>query len=287
MSTGVMFNTDRMDGAAFTEFGQRVEDLGLDTIWVPELFGREPFAAAAHLLSTTKTVRVATGIANVYARDGAAAAAGANTMAELSGGRFALGLGVSNAGLAGQRGHAWEPPIAKLATYFDALEAAPYWSVTPAEKPPIYVAAHGPKMVELAAARCDGINTWLMTPEHTSSVRARLDASQTINVSKFALLSDDPDLARTTARKALGMYLGLDYYHRAWRALGFGDEDFADTGSDRLIDALVAWGDEGRIRDLLQEHRDAGADHLVVVPLNATGGGQPDWELLHMLGGSK
>ena len=97
---GVMFNTDRMSGDGLREFAKRIEFIGIETLWVPELFGREPFATAAHVLSTTTSLRVGSGIANIYARDAIAAAAGARTLSEFSSGRFVLGLGVSNPGLA-------------------------------------------------------------------------------------------------------------------------------------------------------------------------------------------
>lgn len=279
-STGVMFATDRLDAAAYAGYGRRVEATGLDTIWVPELFGREPMAASAFLLGVTSTVRVATGIANVYVRDAVAAAQAARTLGELHPGRFALGLGVSNADLVGSRGHRWQPPVEKLTAYLDAMDAATLWSPPPPEPVPVYVAAHGPKMLAVAAERADGVNTWLMTPEHTARTAAALDDGAVLTVGRMCLLCDDPEEARRLARRAVGMYVGLDYYHRAWSALGFGPDDFADGGSDRLIDTLVAWGDGVRIRDQIQSHRDAGATHIMVVPLNRRGGAEPDWELL-------
>jgi probable F420-dependent oxidoreductase len=138
-------------------------------------------------------------------------------------------------------------------------------------------------MLELAAARADGVNTWLMTPDHTARSAAALRDGATLVVGKMCLLCDEPDEARGLARRALATYVGLDYYQRAWSALGFGASDFADGGSDHLVDSLVAWGDGARIRDQLQAHRDAGAGHLMVVPLNRRGGAEPDWDLLEAL----
>ncbi len=143
---GVMFNTDRMSGEALVEFARRVESTGIDTLWVPELFGREPFAASGHLLANTSTLTVATGIANVYARDAVAAAAGGATLAEFSGDRFVLGLGVSNAGLVGMRGHDWEPPVEKLEQYLQGIAEAKI-QVPGFHAAPVHVAAHGPKML--------------------------------------------------------------------------------------------------------------------------------------------
>jgi probable F420-dependent oxidoreductase len=269
---GVMFNTDRMSGEALVEFARRVESTGIDTLWVPELFGREPFAASGHLLANTSTLTVATGIANVYARDAVAAAAGGATLAEFSGDRFVLGLGVSNAGLVGMRGHDWEPPVEKIQV--PGFHAAP-----------VHVAAHGPKMLEMAVQHADGISTYLQTPEHTAQVRSMLNDEQAINVTQMCLLCDDPVEARRLARRAINFYVGLAYYHRAWRKLGFDDSDFVDGGSDRLVDTLVAWGAPDQLRARVDEHVSAGATEVVVVPLNPAGGAEPHWPVLEALAG--
>lgn len=281
---GVMFNTDRMAGPDLVGFAREIEEAGIDTFWVPELFGREPFVAAAHLLASTSTLTVATGIANVYARDAVAAAAGAATLSEFSGGRFVLGLGVSNAGLVGMRGHAWEPPIDKLRSYLEGISAARL-DVPGETGAPVHVAAHGPKMLALAAEHADGISTYLQTPGHTADVRSLLREDQAINVTQMCLLCEEPNEARRLARRAINFYVGLDYYHRAWRALGFDDVDFVDGGSDRLVDTLVAWGSEDQVRSRVAEHHDAGASEVVVVPLNPEGGGQPHWPVLRAVAG--
>ena len=279
---GVMFNTDRMSGEALVGFAKRVEETGIDTLWVPELFGREPFATSAHLLAKTSTLRVATGIANVYARDAVAAAAGGATLAEFSGGRFVLGLGVSNAGLVGMRGHDWDPPVERLEAYLQGIAEAKI--AVPGEAiAPVHVAAHGPKMLELAAAHADGISTYLQNPEHTAMVRSMLRDGQAINVTQMCLLCEDPTEARRLARRAINFYVGLAYYHRAWRKLGFEDSDFVDGGSDRLVDTLVAWGGPDVLRARVDEHLDGGATEIVVVPLNPAGGAEPHWPVLEAL----
>ena len=281
-SIGTMFNTDRMSGVSLKHFAQRIEALGVKTLWLPELFGREPFATAAHVLAATTELRVATGIANVYARDATAAAAGARTLAELSSGRFILGLGVSNAGLAKARGHRWESPVEKLRDYVHAVRSAEI-SVPGDYEPEIHVAAHGPKMLTALAGSVDGISTFLQTPNHTAETRQKIGASVSLNVTQMCLPSSDPEEARRLSRRALGFYVGLDYYHRAWRKLGFDDDDFADGGSDRLVDALVAWGAPETISERLAEHYDAGATEIVVIPLNPAGGTEPQLQLLEAL----
>lgn len=278
-TTGVMFNTDRMSSGFLKQFALELESTGVDTLWLPELFGREPFATAGFLLAETEHLTVATGIANVYARDAVAAAAAARTLAEVSSGRFILGLGVSNAGLAAARGHSWENPVDKLSSYVNEVRAAEI--SVPGDQPLLlHVAAHGPKMLASLKGKVDGISTFLQTPEHTKLTRGGLPQGLALNVTCMCLLCDDPVEARRLARRALGFYMGLDYYHRAWRKLGFSNNDFTEGGSDRLIDALVAWGDIKKVSSRLEEHREAGATEIVVIPLNPGGGAEPHMKLL-------
>lgn len=282
---GVLFNTDRLAGSDLIAFAKRIEAAGIDSVWVAELFGREPFVAAATLLANTETLCVGTAIANVYARDATATAAGAATLAEMSGDRFKLGLGVSNRQLIEMRGHSWEPPVERLASYIGAVRSARI-DVPPHEYP-IWVAAHGPKMLAAAATRADGVFTYLMTPDHTERTTSTLaEAGGVVGVSPMmmCLRCEEPAEARRLARKAIAFYIGLDYYHRAWRSLGFEDGDFADGGSDRLVDAVVAWGSVDDIRERIETQHAAGASQVVVIPLNAAGGGRPDWDLLSELG---
>lgn len=279
----MLFNTDRMSGSDFIDYARRLEQVGIDSVWLAELFGREPFAAAGALLASTDTLKVGTAIANIYARDAVAAAAASATLAELSGNRFELGLGVSNRGLNESRGHRWTAPAPRLAAYLEGLRAAKI--VVPDNRYPVLVAAHGPKMLEVAAAGADGVFTYLMNPEHTRRTREGLPDGAQVSPMMMCLLCEDPDEARKLARKAVTYYLGLDYYHRAWRTLGFDDVDFAGGGSDRLIDSIIAWGSIERIRDRLADQAAAGAGRVVVIPLNPAGGGQPDWKLLEQLSG--
>ncbi len=283
LKIGVLFNTDRMNGPEFIDYAKRVEAAGLDSVWLAELFGREPFAAAGALLANTETLHIGTAIANIYARDAVAAAAASATLAELSNGRFELGLGVSNQGLNEQRGHTWTPPVPRLTDYLQTIRNTKL-AVPANDGYPIHVAAHGPKMLETAAANADGVFTYLMNPEHTARTRGGVGAATAVSPMMMCLLCPDPDDARRLARKAIGYYTGLDYYHRAWRTLGFGDDDFGNGGSDALVDAVVAWGTAEDIRQRLAAQAEAGADRVVVIPLNAAGGGQPDWTLLEELG---
>jgi probable F420-dependent oxidoreductase len=266
---GVIAATENLDSGALCTFAGRLENLGYESLCLPELFGREPIATAGYLLGRTERLTLATGIANVYVRDAHAMAQARRTLAELSGGRFILGLGVSNAGLNEARGHDWEMPLPKMRAYLDAMTSATLDGPEPAAPAPLHIAAHGPKLQALGAERADGIITYLMPPAHTVASRQRIGSAATLSVVSPFLAEADPETARKKARKALRYYLTLDYYHREWRKLGFGDEDFAAGGSDNLIDTLVGWGDQAALRQRLDAYREAGADRVIVMPFDA------------------
>jgi probable F420-dependent oxidoreductase len=281
MQLGVLFNSDRLDHAEFTRFAERLDDLGYESLWLPELFTRDPFAAAGYLLARTRSLKLATGIANIYARDPAATVSAASTLQELSEGRFVLGLGVSNRGLNKARGHTWESPVTKLREYLAQMQTVKLTS--PQAAAPVHVAAHGPKMLDAAAELADGANTYLMPLEHAARARTALGTDKALNTMLFCLRDEDPASARATAKKAIAYYVGLDYYHRAWRSLGFTGQDFANAGSDRLIDAVVAWGTLADIKSRIEAQFNAGATRVVIIPIGAGLGGQPDWTLLEAL----
>ena len=281
MNIGVLFNTDRLNHDQFIDYAKHVDNLGYESLWLPEIFTRDPFAAAGYLLAATPNIMLASGIANIYARDPAATVTAASTLQELSEGRYILGLGVSNAGLNKMRGHAWENPVTKLRDYLTAMSLVKL--SVPQPKVPIHVAAHGPRMLQAAAELADGVNTYLMPPEHAKVARAALGTDAELNTMLFCLLDDNPQTARHTARKSIAFYMSLDYYHRAWRDFGFNDSDFVDGGSDRLIDAIVAWGDISQIQNRVSQQFANGASRVVIIPLGAGLGGQPDWSLLEQL----
>ncbi len=278
---GVLFNTDRLDHTAFVSYAQQVERLGFGAVWLPELFTRDPYAAAGYLLANTSTLRVATGIANIYGRDALATVAASATLQELSEGRFMLGLGVSNAALNKARGHSWQNPVSKLREYLNAMAEVKLTSPQPDF--PVSVAAHGPKMLACAADLADGANPYLMPVQHAQRAAGILGPDKALNTMLFCLDDTNPASARATARKALAYYIGLDYYHRAWRDFGFTQDDFTDGGSDPLIDAVVAWGSHAQIRQRIDDQFRAGATSVVIIPIGAGQGGAPNWALLEAL----
>jgi probable F420-dependent oxidoreductase len=168
-----------------------------------------------------------------------------------------------------------------MRTYLQAMASAPYWSIPPATTPKTVLAALGPKMLELAAELTDGAHPYNVTPEHTRDARAILGKDKLLCVEQGVILETDPVQARALGRKFLKLYLGLPNYVNNWRRLGFGEADFAGGGSDRLIDSVLAWGDERAIRARLDEHWQAGADHICVQAIGSEH--VPDERVLRLL----
>ena len=283
---GVWAATDGLSAAAAAAFAKRVEAWGYGALWIPEAFGREVFSASAWLLANTSRLIVASGIANIYARDSFAAAAAQKGLNEQSGGRFLLGLGVSHIPLVqGVRKHEYGKPVATMRTYLEGKSAATYKAVAPESPPQTVLAALGPKMLELAAELTDGAHPYNVSPEHTHEARAILGPNKLLCVEQGAVLDTDATRARASARRFLEIYLTLPNYVNNWRRLGFTDTDFAGGGSDRLVDSIVAWGDETAIRKRIEAHWQAGADHVCVQALGA--GSLPDEHLLELLAGGR
>lgn len=246
-----------------------LEQLGYGAVWFSEGFGRESLTQAGLLLSASSHIVVSTGITNIYGRDPVTAAAAQKTLSEAYPERFVLGLGVSHIPLVEQlRGTTYQKPVAKMSSYLDAIDKAPYGSVAPAKMYRV-LAALGPKMLELAARRSDGAHTYNVTPEHTKSARQILGKDPLLCVEQAAVLESDPVKARKIARAFLALYLTLPNYTNNFLRFGFTEEDCKGEGSDRLIDAIVAWGDVDAIRSRIHAHLAAGADHVCIQVLSA------------------
>jgi probable F420-dependent oxidoreductase len=269
---GVWAGIDRFSAAHGAAFAKRVEGWGYGALWMPEGMGREVFSASAWLLANTSKLIVASGIANIYARDPVSTAAAQKGLNEQSGGRFLLGLGVSHIPLVeGVRRHEYGKPVATMRAYLQAMAEAPYMATLTTEKPKTILAALGPKMLELSAKQADGAHPYNVTPEHTHQARAILGPGKLLCVEQAAILETDAAKARAIAREFLALYLGLPNYVNNWKRLGFTDSDVAAGGSDRLIDALIVWGNEKTIRARMEEHWQAGADHVCVQALGDQG----------------
>ena len=282
-TNGVWYFTDGMSAAQAAEFAQRVESLGWSTLWLPDTVGRDPFAHIAWLASQTSTLVFATGIASIFHRHPGPMAQVANTLAEQSGGRFVLGLGVSHAPMvAGLRKLDYSKPLSQMRDYLAAMDASPYRGPKPAEPPLRVLAALGPKMLELSRDAADGAHPYWTTPEHTAEAREILGPDKLLCVEQKVVLSVDADAARTAGRTAIGVYADLPNYRNNWLRLGFTEDEITQR-ADRFVDAVVAWGDADTVRARLQAHRDAGADHVCVQPLSVDGPLVLDWRALEEL----
>ena len=271
---------DYQPAAKVREAAADLEQLGFGAIWFPESVGRESLTHAALLLGATSRIVIATGIANIYARDPVTTAAGQNTLAEACPGRFLLGLGVSHIPLVEQiRGHSYGKPLASMRAYLDGMDRAPYRSVLSSVKPVRVLAALGPGMLRLAAERASGAHSYFVPPEHTARAREILGSDRLLAVEQAVVLETDSTRAREIARVHTARYLALPNYVNNLRRLGFGDADMANGGSDRLVDAIVAWGDLSAVTDRVRAHQSAGADHVCVqvLPRDPQALPMPEW----------
>jgi probable F420-dependent oxidoreductase len=256
---------DYQPAAKVRETAAELEQLGFGAIWFPESTGREALTNAALLLHATNRAVIATGIANIYARDPVTTAAAQNTLAEAFPSRFLLGLGVSHIPLVETiRGHHYGKPVGSMRTYLDAIDRAPYRAISPSTKPVRVLAALGPQMLKLAGERADGAHSYFVPPEHTKRARGILGTDKLLAVEQAVVFETNAAKAREIARLHTSTYLKLPNYVNNLRRLGCADEDFVDGGSDKLVDSIVAWGDMGTVIDRVRAHQTAGASHVCI-----------------------
>ena len=276
------FHFEQQPWAAVAEAAAELDALGYGALWFPESRGREAFAQAALLLSATRRIAAAPGIANIYARDAVAMAAGQRTLCEAFPGRFLLGIGVSHRpSVEGIRGHTYGPPLATMRAYLDAMDAAPYAPPRVADEPRV-LAALGPKMLELSRDRAAGAHPYFVPVEHTQQARQVLGPGPLLAPEQAVVLERDPSRAREIARGHMASYLRLENYTNNLRRLGYDDDDLTDGGSDRLVDAIVGWGSLHDVVARVRAHLDAGADHVCVQVLPSDPAGLPrrEWREL-------
>jgi len=251
--------TEERDAAA------QIESFGYGAIWFPEsVTSREVFSHAAWLLASTERAVVASGIANVWARDPVAMANGWRMLTDAYPDRFLLGIGVSHSPSVARRGGRYERPWTKMRDYLDAMDRAPSSALEPEAEPRRMLAALGPRMLELAAERSLGAHPYFVPVEHTAFARQRLGPEPVLAVEQTVVLETDPASARRMARQFAVHYLQTANYANNLKRMGWTDADIAGEGSDAVIDAVVAWGDEDRIANRVRAHLDAGADHVCV-----------------------
>ena len=263
-------------------FAHRAEGLGYDTLWYPEAIGFESLSFAGLVLAETERLCAASGIANIYARDAVAAVAGHDTLNHFYGDRFILGLGVSHVPLVeDMRGHTYAKPVATMRAYLDAMDAAEL--IIPKPERNVVLAALGPKMLALAAERTRGAHPYNVTPEHTARAREIVGPDAWLCVEQKVCLTADASQARDVAAQTLGIYMSLTNYRNNWLSLGFTEDELGERGSDRFLDAMVAWGSAEAVRARIREHFDAGASHVCIQPLDPAGGTAPDLNALEAL----
>lgn len=288
---GVWGHLDSLRTDALRSYARRVEELGFGTLWVPETVGREPFVLLALVAGTTRRIMLGTSIASIYARDAVTARCAAMSLHEATGGRFVLGLGVSHRHLVTKvRGHEYGAPVTAMRDYLAAYHAAPYRGPLPEAaddadeavpipaEPRVLVAALRPRMTALAATDAAGAFPYLVGPERLAEMRGWLDAAAPsggerplLAVTLPVVLQDDPGAARQTARGYLTPYLRTPNYQASWMAQGFAEEDWEKPGSDRLVDAMIAWGDVAALHARIEALHAAGADHVALIPLAPDG----------------
>lgn len=246
------------------EAAAELDGLGFAALWIPDV-GGPVLDSVDNLLSATEKTVIATGILNLWMHEPADVAARYATLTETHGERFLLGIGVSHAPLIDSKEPGlYRKPLAATRTFLDGIDASPQ-PVPPGNR---VLAALGPKMLELSATRAGGAHPYLSTPEHTRQARELLGPDPLLLPEQTALLTDDRDHARKIGTEWLRAYLALPNYANNLLRLGFTEDDLSSV-SDRLFDALIAWGDEDAVRSRVQDHLDAGADHVCVQVLTA------------------
>lgn len=263
------FLLDQHPTERIRDLAQEIEEMGWPTLWRPESVGRDALISSSILLDATTRLNVATGIAQIYARHPVTTAAAQKTLAEAHDDRFLLGLGVAHASsVEGVRGLDYSTPYSDMVAYLEAMANAPYTSVEPASKPLTVLAALGPKMLKLSATAADGAHPYFTPVEHTASAREIIGEGPLLAPQVMVVIDSDVNRAREVARRTMARYLRLPNYTNNLLRYGFTQTDI-DTSSDRLVDAIVACGDLGVTLQRVQDHHDAGADHVCIQVLAA------------------
>lgn len=246
------------------EAATELDELGFTALWIPDVGGPVLDSVDNLLTATTRTV-IATGILNLWMHEPADVAARYATLTERHGERFLLGIGVSHAPLIDSKEPGlYRKPLAATKAFLDGIDA----SATPVPAANRVLAALGPKMLELSATRARGAHPYLVTPGHTRTAREVLGDGPLLLPEQTALLADDREQARAIGTDWLRSYLALPNYANNLLRSGFSEDDLSSV-SDRLFDAIIAWGDEEAVLRRVQEHLAAGADHVCVQVITA------------------
>lgn len=262
---GVWGFIDGMSANEAVEFARQLEEWGYSALWIPEAVGRDSFSIISYMAANTEKLIFATGIANIYARDPMSMNAIHKTVSEIAPERFMLGLGVSHAPLVQDvRGHDYKKPVTTMRNYLEAMAASLYIGPMAPEPAPILLGALRENMLKLSAEKGAGAHPYFVTPEHTAWARNIIGPDALLCPEQMLLLESDPEKARAVARNHMATYVDLPNYRNNLLQFDFDESDFADGGSDKLVDAIVAWGDEEALTSRIQAHWDAGANHVCI-----------------------
>jgi probable F420-dependent oxidoreductase len=281
---GVWGFIDNMTAPETAKFAQQLEQWGYSALWIPEAVGRDPFSIISFMAAHTKKLIFATGIANIYARDPMSMNAIHKTVSELAPERFVLGMGVSHAPLVKDiRGHEYQKPVSTMKSYLAAMESALYMAANAEEQAPIVLGALRQNMLKLSAEKASGAHPYFVPPEHTAWAREILGPDAWLCPEQMLILEPDADRAREIARSHMATYTGLDNYKNNLKQFDFEEADFDNSGSDKLVDAIVGWGDKQALLNRIQAHWDAGANHVCIQALQDETERGPDLALLELL----
>lgn len=244
-----------------------IEELGYGSLWEGEGVGaNDVFVDQATWLAVTKRIVTGAGIANIWGRHPGATQVAAATLQAGWPGRAILGLGVSHAPSIAATGQVYERPLQRMREYLDGMDAAAAAATNRGDVVRVLAALRG-QMLNLARDRADGAHPYFVTPEHTARARAVLGPDKLLIPEQAVVVETDPAKARAIAREHTSFYLKLPNYVNNLKELGFTDEDLSGSGSDRLVDSVVAWGDVDAVTARVHAHLDAGADHVLLQPL--------------------
>ena len=251
---------------------QDLERWGFGALWIPDALARDQFVELTAVARETTDLKLATGIVSIYSRDSVTMAGCRNALDEVSDGRFVLGLGVSHGEVvSGVRQHDYGRPLHAMRSYLDQMAGVPYNSAPGETKGLVVLAALQDRMIRLAGEQADGAHPFFVTPEHTARARGIMGPGPLLAPEQHVLFIQDASEARRVARQHMALHLGLTNYRNYLLAMGYAEEDFESGGSDRLVDAIVAWGDETAIMKRVEDHWANGADHVCIQPLTQDG----------------
>lgn len=262
-------------GADPADTAVAIERAGFTSVWIGGGNATaDAFELLRPLLEGTERLLVATGIANIWAWEPAQLRSDAAALEREFPGRFILGLGVSHEPLVTSLGQAYERPLEKMERFLDELDHPAQHIPEHADLPPVVLAALGPRMLTLAAEQTAGAHPYFTPAEHTAFARSVLGKSPLLVPEQALSLAPNLAQGRVAARAYAERYLRMPNYTRNLRRFGFGTADLADGGSDRLIDAIIPSG-AAVVAERVREHLDAGADHVVLQPLDESGAFAP------------